>query len=96
MRLVDENEVIEVLKQTGIIQDNDLGHCVIAEINKIPTAYDVDAVERRLKSQKEVWNDKEVSDARLVEEKRKAYDMAIKIVKGGYTDGNSKLHDNGR
>ena len=44
MRLIDADEVINILKETGIIQDNDLGQCVIAEINRIPTAYDVDKV----------------------------------------------------
>lgn len=44
MRLIDADEVINILKETGIIQDNELGHCVIDEINRIPTAYDVDKV----------------------------------------------------
>ena len=44
MRLIDADEVINILKETGIIQDNELGHCVVAEINRIPTAYDVDKV----------------------------------------------------
>ena len=43
-RLITEESVIDVLKQTGIIQDNDLGHLVVDEINRIPTAYDVDKV----------------------------------------------------
>ena len=38
MRLIDADEVINILKETGIIQDNELGHCVIAEINRIPCA----------------------------------------------------------
>ena len=42
--LIRRSEVIDVLKQTGIIQDNDLGHLVIDEINRIQTAYDVDKV----------------------------------------------------
>ncbi len=44
MRLIDADEVINIIKETGIIQDNELGHCVIDEINRIPTAYDVDKV----------------------------------------------------
>lgn len=48
MRLIDADEVINILKETGIIQDNDLGQCVIAEINRIPTAYDVDKVVEQL------------------------------------------------
>lgn len=42
--LISREVVIDVLKQTGIIQDNDLGHLVIDEINRIPTAYDVEKV----------------------------------------------------
>ena len=38
--LISREAVIDVLKQTGIIQDNDLGHCVVDEINRISTAYD--------------------------------------------------------
>ena len=42
--LISRSAVIEVLKQTGIIQDNNLGHLVIDEINRIPTAYNVEKV----------------------------------------------------
>ena len=42
--LISRGTVIEVLKQTGIIQDNDRGHLVVGEINRIPTAYDVEKV----------------------------------------------------
>ena len=47
--LISREVVIDVLKQTGIIQDNDLGHLVIDEINRIPTAYDVEKVVEELK-----------------------------------------------
>lgn len=46
--LISREAVIDVLKQTGIIQDNDLGHCVIDEINRIPIAYDVDKIVEEL------------------------------------------------
>ena len=89
-RLSDEDDVISLLTNHHFDDDKEnfdlLLHNLCKEVKCIPTAYDVDAVEKRLKSQKEVWNDKEISDARLVEEKRKAYDMAIKIVKGGVVD----------
>lgn len=49
-------------------------------------AYDVDSVVTNLEKQRDVWNDKEVADKELVEEKRKAYNMAIAIVKGGGVD----------
>lgn len=42
--LISREMVIDILKQTGIIQDNDIGHCVIEEINRIPMAYDIDKV----------------------------------------------------
>ena len=42
--LISREMVIDILKQTGIIQDNDIGHCVIEEINRIPIAYDIDKV----------------------------------------------------
>lgn len=42
--LISRSAVIDVLKETGIIQDNDLGHLAVDEINRIPLAYDVDAV----------------------------------------------------
>ena len=34
---ISKDNVIDVLKETGIIQDNDLGHLVVDEINRIPT-----------------------------------------------------------
>ena len=89
-RLIDEDDVISLLTNHHFDDDKEnfdlLLHNLCKEVKCIPTAYDVDAVEKRLKSQKEVWNDKEISDARLVEEKLKSYDMAIKIVKGGVVD----------
>ena len=89
-RLIDEDDVISLLTNHHFDDDKEnfdlLLHNLCKEVKCIPTAYDVDAVEKRLNSQKEVWNDKEISDATLVEEKRKAYDMAIKIVKGGVVD----------
>lgn len=42
--LISREVVIDVLKQTGIIQDNDLGHLVVDEINRIPTAFDIKKV----------------------------------------------------
>lgn len=51
--LISRSAVIEVLKQTGIIQDNDLGHLVIDEINRIPTAYDIEKVVAELENRTE-------------------------------------------
>ena len=79
MRLIDADEVINILKETGIIQDNDLCQCVIDEINRIPTAYDVDKVVEQLEDRSTLsrpvgWS--------------KSYEIvtledAIEIVKGG-------------
>ena len=46
--LISRSKVIDVLKETGIIQDNDLGHLVVEEIERIPTAYDVEKVEEKV------------------------------------------------
>ena len=46
--LIRKSAVTDVLKQTGIIQDNDLGHLVVEEINRIPAAYDVEKVCKEL------------------------------------------------
>lgn len=42
--LIRRSKVIDVLKETGIIIDNDLGHLVVDEIERIPTSYDVEKV----------------------------------------------------
>ena len=47
--LISRSKVIDVLKETGIIQDNDLGHLVVDEIERIPTAYDVKKVIEEVK-----------------------------------------------
>lgn len=51
--LISRSKVIEVLKETGIIVDNDLGHLVVEEIERIPTAYDVEKVVEQLEDAKE-------------------------------------------
>lgn len=47
--LISRNKVIDVLKETGIIVDNDLGHLVLEEIERIPTAYDVEKVVEQIR-----------------------------------------------
>jgi len=54
--LISRNAVIDVLKETGIIQDNDLGHLVVEEINRIPTAYDVEKVAEDLEKISTVYS----------------------------------------
>ena len=46
--LISRNKVIEVLKETGIIADDDRGHLAVQEIERIPVAFDVEAVCKKL------------------------------------------------
>lgn len=82
MRLIDADEVINILKETGIIQDNELGHCVIDEINRIPTAYDVDKVLEELEEYSNADEAERHGTIPVIE-----LDDAIEIVKGGGIDG---------
>ena len=56
------------------------------------TAFDLDKIVKQLEYQNNIWNHDKVADARLVDEKRKAYAMAIKIIKGGGLDNRDKNH----
>lgn len=78
--LISRSAVIDVLKETGIIQDNDLGHLVVGEIERIPTAYDVDKVVKQLKDYS-MW--KEFMIYELTHREREIIARAIEIVKGG-------------
>jgi len=71
--LIRKSAVIDVLKQTGIIQDNDLGHLVVEEINRIPAAYDVEKVCKELFMESQF-----VCDYNMVE-----LDLADEIVRKG-------------
>jgi DNA-binding GntR family transcriptional regulator len=73
--LISRGAVIDVLKQNGIIVDNERGNLIIDEINRIPTAYDVDKVVEQLLS--------ESLCARADDEAFIVLDNAIEIVKGG-------------
>jgi len=46
--LISRGKVIEVLKETGIIADDDRRHLAIQEIERIPVAFDVEAVCKKL------------------------------------------------
>lgn len=61
----------------------DMFYALAQKIDEQPTAYDTDKVVEQLEYQKSIWNHDEVADQKMVEAKQKAYDMAIKIVKGG-------------
>lgn len=92
--LISRKAVIEVLKETGIIQDNDLGHLVAEEINRIPTAYDPDKVVEQLEAELErpitdcdlKLNGKQANDREVVACKT-GIKYAIEIVKGGVNNG---------
>ena len=88
--LISRSKVIDVLKETGIIQDNDLGHLVVEEIERIPTAYDVEKVVEQLETHKDL----DVCENNCYECKKKypnddcptekcAFDKAIEIVRKG-------------
>lgn len=59
----------------------------IEELCRSEKIYDLDKAVEQLKYQKSIWNHDEVADQKMVEAKRKAYDMAIKIVQGGGVNG---------
>lgn len=89
--LISRSAVIDVLKETGMIQDNDLGHLVVGEIERIPTAYNVDKVVEELEDKmltssnasaeaiKGMWG----VSAIFYNGEYEAYKHAIEIVKGG-------------
>ena len=86
--LISRESVIETLKQTGIITDNDLGHLVVEEIERIPIAYDVDKVVRELEKENERLktlknNCIALCDHEVIGIENKAYNYAIEIVKRG-------------
>ena len=43
---ISREQVIDALKETGIIQDNDLGHLVVDEINRIPTVDETEIIRK--------------------------------------------------
>lgn len=93
--LISRETVIDTLKQTGIIQDNDIGHLVIEEINRIPMAYDIDKVVEKLESnsfitvkqEKVQTKRKDIQSYISVEKEVVLLKDAIEIVKqGGVAD----------
>lgn len=43
---ISKEQAIDVLKETGIIQDNDLGHLVVEEINRIPIISETEIIRK--------------------------------------------------
>lgn len=69
--------------QNGYVKKSD----VMRILGEQKCAYNPDKVLEQLEYQKSIWNHDEVADQKIVESKKKAYDMAIKIVKGGGLGG---------
>lgn len=85
---ISREQVIDVLKETGIIQDNDLGHLVVDEINRIPTLDEKEIIRKsfervveRLEEFTEQTYYKSVEGDMYAGERNKAYHNAIKTVK---------------
>lgn len=83
--LISREVVIDVLKQTGIIQDNDLGHLVIDEINRIPTAFDIKKVVAELEDKSSNYKKSYKSNGKNTYKTIKAIskNKAINIVRKG-------------
>lgn len=75
--LISRSKVIDVLKETGIIVDNDLGHLVVEEIERIPTAFDADAVYRKL------WRESEEVCGNTMIETERANEIILEAMSGG-------------
>ena len=97
--LISKSAVIDVLKETGIIQDNDLGHLVVDEIERIPTAYNVDKVVEELEEKAKDRRNRaymipnaevNIFAQYLLGMSVVLEDVAIEIVKGGGVNDNIK------
>lgn len=72
-------ELSTLPSEMGFVRKSD----VMQILGEQKCAYNPDKVLEQLEYQKSIWNHDEVADQKIVEAKQKAYDMAIKIVKGG-------------
>lgn len=85
--LISRKAVIDTLKQNGIIVDNELGNLIVDEINRIPTAYDVDKVVEQLEEEyisAICWNNKPCNYPETIGCcYDRAINKAVEIVKGG-------------
>lgn len=84
--LISRESVIETLKQSGIITDNDLGNLVVEEIERIPTAYDVDKVVEQLEEARDELLHSTDYNNDIINYCLDWFDMAIDIVKGAVKD----------
>ncbi len=89
--LISRKVVIDILKQSGIIVDNVRGNLTIEEINRIPTAYDVDGVVEQLQQMKTryfltIANTGNETLDKIYEDVGNSIDKAIEIMKGAVKD----------
>lgn len=75
--LISRSALIDELKQSGIIADNDYGNAIVDFINSRPIAYDVDKVVERLKEKSEYYIKYGYTDGNLYV----SYDDTIEIIK---------------
>lgn len=81
---IRKEQAIDVLKETGIIQDNDLGHLVVDEINRIPTLDEKEIIRKameRILTRLEVKKRSDGTESDREWGKYIGYVDAIKIVK---------------
>ena len=71
---------------------NDIKDQMLFDLSCQQTAFNLDKIMKQLEYQNNIWNHNEVADIRLIDEKRKAYAMAIEIVKNGGVDNRGKPH----
>lgn len=82
-KTVLRKELSKLPSEMGFVRKSD----VMQILGEQECAYNLDKVLELLEYQKSIWNHDEVADQKMVEEKQKAYDMAIKIVKAGEING---------
>lgn len=94
MRLIDADEFEKFIEQKYSDSEttNDIKDQMLFDLSCQQTAFNLDKIMKQLEYQNNIWNHNEVADIRLIDEKRKAYAMAIEIVKNGGVDNRGKLH----
>ena len=53
---ISKEQAIDVLKETGIIQDNDLGHLVVEEINRIPIISETEIIRKSFERESQTFD----------------------------------------
>ena len=94
MRLIDADEFEKFIEQKYSDSEttNDIKDQMLFDLSCQQTAFNLDKIMKQLEYQNNIWTHNEVADIRLIDEKRKAYAMAIEIVKNGGVDNRGKPH----